>query len=110
MDVPEWGGKVRVQALTTGERGKYETGFYHANGKPNFEKGARMRSVLVSQTVVDDKGFLLFTEDDVAALEAQEASAVSRIFEVAQRLAGITKADMDELEAISKNSDTTTNA
>ena len=103
VEVPELGGKVLVKALTTGERGKYENSFLSKKGTVVLDLAAKMRSKLVSQTVVDASGKLLLTEDDIPLLEQQDAGAIVRIYEAAQRLSGFTKADMDEIEDTAKN-------
>ena len=62
-----------------------------------------MRAKLVALTVVDDKGKRLFRGDaDVNALGRKSAAALQRVFEVAQRLSGLSDEDMEEL---AKNSD-----
>ena len=61
-----------------------------------------MRAKLAALAVVDENGNQIFSTSDVRLLSRKSASALNRVFEAAQRLSGLTNADMDEL---SKNSD-----
>lgn len=103
--VPEWGGDVLVRGLSGAARDKYESGILTKDKKGRV-KGtdlADMRAKMVALSVVDEKsGQLLFSARDVQALSGKSASALNRVFEVAQRLSGLTDDDMDEL---AKNSD-----
>lgn len=97
--VPEWGGVVRVRALTGAERDRFEASIVEQRGKgaPRLNT-TNIRAKLVALTVVDENGNRIFTDDDVEALGRKSAAALNRVFEVAQRLSGLTQADMEELE------------
>jgi hypothetical protein len=107
--VPEWGGVVRVRGLTASERDQWEASLNRVefrNGKARVlpDRGT-IRARLVSYVVVDpDSGGRLFSEGDVGALAKKAAAPISRIYDVACRLSGITAADQEELEG---NSDAT---
>ena len=62
VDVPEWGGKVCVSVMSGHARDKWES------------------------SLLDDKGNLLFTEKDIAALGKKSAAALTRVVAVARRL------------------------
>lgn len=100
--VPEWGGMVRVRGLTGAERDGFEASVVERQGKQTKLNMANIRARMVALTVVDADGKRLFSDADVAALGRKSGVALNRVFEVAQRLSGITEADMTELE---KNSD-----
>lgn len=102
VSVPEWGGEVLVKGMSGTERDAFEAGNIlrkDKNGKPGFELNAvNIRARLCSLCIVDETGKRLFTDTDVEALGRKNAAALHRVFEVAQRLSGLTKADVEELE------------
>ena len=99
VDVPEWGGKVRVRSLSGTERDAYEVAITRQRGTDVTLNLVNARAKLVVLTVVDDAGQRVFSDDDVAEVGKKNAHALNRIFEVAQRLAGLTDADVKELSA-----------
>lgn len=103
VEVPEWGGKVRVKSLTGKERDALESSMIVGKGKNANVNLNNLRAKLVARSVVDEDGKRIFTDDDIAALGAKSAAALTRVYEVAQRLSGITQEDVDEL---TKNSET----
>lgn len=103
VEVPEWGGKVRVKSLTGKERDGLEASMIVGKGKNANVNLSNLRAKLVARAVVDENGKRVFGDDDIAALGAKSAAALTRVYEVAQRLSGITQEDVDEL---TKNSET----
>ncbi len=100
--VPEWGGVVRVRGLTGAERDAFEASVVERKGRETRMNMANLRARLAALAMVDAEGKRLFNDADVAALGKKSGAALHRVFEVAQRLSGITEADISELE---KNSD-----
>lgn len=98
VEVPEWGGTVRVKGLTGTERDSFEESCISGKGKQASFKMSNIRAKLVAKTVVDEEGNSIFKEADVEALGRKSGSALDRVFTVAQRLSGITKEDIEELE------------
>lgn len=100
VSVPEWGGEVTVKGLTGKQRDAYEMQVFQFNKKNSSVdwKRENMRAKLIVLSCVDEDGSLLFEESDIQALGEKSSSAIDRIFEVAQRLSGITKKDVEELE------------
>lgn len=101
VEIPEWGGVVCVRSITAAERGQIEAAaakFKESKGKD--ESFARTFTVkFAALALCDEQGARLFTDErDIANLAAKNASAVSRIAEVAQRLSGFSKTDIEELE------------
>lgn len=96
VDVPEWGGTVCVKGLSGTERDAFEASMVGRNGAMKLDN---IRAKLVSLAVVDpDTGESLFSVGDVAILGGKSAAALNRVFGVAQRLAGLTESDIEELE------------
>jgi len=100
VPVPQWGGTVRVQALTGRERDKFEAeinGFARGGSgkKKNFDN---FRARLVVASVIDpETGALMFGASDVAKLGQKSSKALTLIADVAQRLSGLSDEDAEEL-------------
>jgi len=97
VDVPEWGGKVRVKTLTGDERDGYEQSLIDQRGNVTAPKLAGAQARLAALTIVDDDGNRLFNDADVKALGAKSAQALNRVFDVAIRLSRMTQRDVEEL-------------
>lgn len=97
VEVPEWGGTVRVRAMSGWERDKFEESLTRRKGKKIEVTMANVRARLVATTVIDEEGKTLFRPGDVEVLGRKSAAALDRVFSVAQRLAGIGDEDLEEL-------------
>lgn len=112
VDVPEWGGCVRVKALTGSERDAFEQETVARKGK-NVETNLRnIRARLVVLAVVDADGNRLFGYHDIEALGKKSAKPLDRLFTVAMELSGIRDEDVEELakNSVSDQSDDSTSA
>lgn len=104
VDVPEWGGRVLVRSLEGLERDRYEGAMarWGRNDKGNLAvEGVsvdNLRARLAAMTIIDEDGANLFTEADVLILGHKSAAALDRVFTVAQRLSGLTDADVEALK------------
>ena len=101
IEVPEWGGAVRVRSFTGRERDAFEASMVRGDGKDRKVDLTNMRARLVGLTVIDEAGQRLFTDEEVDLLGAKSGAALDRVFAVAQKLNGLSGADVEEL---SKNS------
>ena len=101
VKVPEWGGAVRVRSFTGRERDAFEASMVRGDGRDRKVDRTNMRARLVGLTVIDETGQRLFTDEEVDLLEAKSGAALDRVFAVAQKLNGLSGADVEEL---SKNS------
>ena len=101
VDVPEWGGAVRVRAFSGRERDAFEASLVRGDGKDRKVDLTNMRARLVALSVVDEAGQRLFTDEEVDLLGAKSGAALDRVFAVAQELNGLSGADV---EALVKNS------
>jgi len=99
VKVPEWGkaAEVYVKGMTGAERDKFEGSMIQTRAKSQEINMSNIRAKLASLTICDEKGKRLFSENDVQALSQKSAAALQRVFEVAQKLSGITDADVEEL-------------
>jgi len=99
VHVPEWGGDVYVKGLDGTERDLFEASFVENRGKGNTRiKLENIRAKLVALTACDENGERLFASKDAEALGKKSAAALQRVFEVAQRLSGLTPDDVEELK------------
>ena len=100
LDVPEWGGSVRVKTLTGMERDNLEKSMVKVNGKDSQVNMSNFRAKLVAKSIIDNDGKRIFSDADVSDLGFKSAAALSRVFDVASRLSGFSETDINE---ISKN-------
>jgi hypothetical protein len=96
VEVPEWGGTIRLRSMTAGERDRWEA---DQLASPNADVRAR----LVAACACDDSGAPLFAKADVARLSAQSARVMGRLFDAALALNRISGEDVDALEKNSSN-------
>ena len=99
VDVIEWGGHVFVKGMSGLERDTFEASIVQQRGKDAKVNMVNIRAKLAAQTICDEEGVRIFTEKDVHALGKKSANALQRVFDVAQKLSGITGDDVDELAA-----------
>lgn len=93
--VPEWGGEVIVRAMRGTERDAFEIALFEGEGDARKFSGENVRAKLLVRCLVDDKGERLFADTDVKALGEHNAAVLDRLYDVAQRLSGIGKKDLD---------------
>lgn len=97
VDVPEWGGTVRVRGMSGTERDAYEASIIEQRGNDRKVNLANARAKLVVRCLVDENGALLFTPDDVRVLGRKSAKALERVFDAARRASGMSEADIEKL-------------
>jgi hypothetical protein len=101
--VPEWGGDVLVRGLTGSERDAFEEESLVKNGTAKADITLReIRARLVSRCLVDENGQRMFSDSEVDVLGRKSALALNRVFEVAQKISGLSDKDVAEL---TKNSE-----
>jgi hypothetical protein len=99
VEVPEWGGTVKVRALTGAERDKFEASMITEANESRGDKLMNLRARMCAMTIVGEDGkSSLFTDKDVEALGRKSARALNRVFEAARELSGFTDKDVEELE------------
>lgn len=97
VEIPEWGGSVMVRGLTAAERDSFESSLFEGKGKNRKEKFENLRARLITRTLVDENGNRIFQDSDADILGKKSAGAIDRIFNVAQKLSGISQQDVNEL-------------
>ena len=97
VDVPEWGGQVKIKQMTGAERDAFEQATYRKNGS-SYEVNLRdMRARLCAVCIVGDDGKRFFDDSDIAALSMKSAIALDRVFSACQELNALTNKDVEEL-------------
>ena len=94
VPVPEWGGSVRIRALSGVERDRFEA---EISGNGKKLRLDNVRAKLVATCAVDADGQPLFAKADLGALGRKSAAGLNRVFEACQQLSGLTDKDVDEL-------------
>lgn len=101
--VPEWGGAVRVRTLSGVERDEFEQTMLKARGPDTDANVRNIRARLVCASMIDEEGKQLFPAiNDVERLGEKSAKALSRVYDAASKLSGLTA---DDVEDLAKNSE-----
>lgn len=98
VDVPEWGGMVRIAIITGTDRDAYEASMYEMKGKEIKLNRDDMRAKLLARAIVDENLKRIFTDADIRELGKKSSKVIERLFTVAQRLNGMTDENIKELE------------
>ena len=95
INVPEWGGDIRMRTMTGTERDAFETSIVTGDGKDRNMRNIRAR--LVVRCAVDENGARLFADKEAPVLGKKSAKVLDRLFGIAQRMNGLSATDVDEL-------------
>jgi hypothetical protein len=98
VPLPEFGEGcvIPVWGMTARERTLFEKGFTSKTGKTIEDRVKEFRERLVLACCKNDDGIQLFTPEDISRLGDQRADILERIVNAAQRLSGMTNADIEE--------------
>lgn len=91
VSVPEWGGDVLVSTMSGAARDEWEQSLVTGN-----KRLENVRAKLVAAVLVDADGKRLFTAADIAGLGRLSSAALDRVAKVAQRLNGLTAAELED--------------
>ena len=94
VDVPEWGGKVKVRGLSASDRDCFENEMFEQSQSPGMKI---VRASLCARCIVDEEDKRLFTDQDIKQLGTKSAVALNRVFKTAQKLSGLREEDVEEL-------------
>lgn len=102
VDCPEWAeigfGEVYVRTMTGTSRDNYEMATYHASQVDAKVRVYNMRAEMVVATACDEEGELIFDKSDIEWLGTKSGAVLDRLFDAAQKLAGISAKDLEEME------------
>lgn len=94
VEVPEWGGTVRVRSLTARDRDAIETALIDARQKDDGQP-VNIRARYAAACIVDENGSPLFSVDDVEVLGGKSGGAVDRVYEAISALNLIDPAEVE---------------
>lgn len=97
INVPEWGGTVRVRALGCAEQDVLDK-ITLGNAVDNF----LARATVLQLCLVDENNRLMFTAEEVAALAEKSPRAADRLIKVAQELS-YPESTGEKIEVVEKN-------
>lgn len=86
VEVPEWGGTVRVRGLSGTERDRFEFSLAAAQNNPSK---VQVRAEIVGRCMVDEDGKRLFTDNEITKLGTKSGAALDRVFDVVRELSGM---------------------
>lgn len=102
VDVPEWGGTVKIRALSGWERDNYEKSIMKFQGDRAVPDMANATAKLLARCIVDDKGERLFTDKEIGDLGRKSSQVMSRLYDVAAELSGLTEKAAEDAEGKSE--------
>ncbi len=98
VDIPDWGGWLRIKTLTGKERDAMEMANFMAQRTNDLAANTvNVRARLVARSAVDENGVRLFSDADAIALGEKSGAALDRAFGVANRLSKLSVTDIKEL-------------
>lgn len=95
VPVPEWGGTVRVGAMSGTDRDAWELLVFGSGDRNKAVEN--VRASLLAFTIVDADGKRVFSAEDVKALGAKSSAALDRVFTAAKRLNRLSDDDVEDL-------------
>ena len=104
VPVPEWGGTVRVRAMSGSDRDSFRDLLRTAEGEQT--SNTKFQATLLAFTLVNDRGELLFTVEQIQTLGLRSAAALERVGVAAMKLNGLLP---DAIGEAAKNSEAAQN-
>lgn len=95
VEVPEWGGSVRVTAMSGSARDAFEDTLVKRVGDKVEQDLGNYRAKVCAACMVDESGTRMFSAKEVRALGDKSAIALERVFDVADRLNGLTRGSVE---------------
>jgi hypothetical protein len=90
LEVPEWGGTVRVRALDGVSRGEYDASLQEQRADGTFTVNLiHARAKLASLCIVNENGDPMFSVGDVGRLGQKSAAALDRVAALAAELSAL---------------------
>lgn len=97
VNVPEWGGEIELRGLSGTERDAFEASVVDRDGDKASVKLDNLRAKLLVRCIYDEEGNRMFSDAEAVELGKKSGAVLARLCEVAQRLSGLTKKDVEEL-------------
>lgn len=96
VDVPEWGGSVRISVMSAKARDAYEASTIKVVGKKIEPDLVNARAKLVAACAINEDGKLMFTPAEIEKLGAKSSAAIERLADVASRLNGLSNEAIED--------------
>ncbi len=103
VEVPEWKSMVRVKGLTSVERDEFEDSRRVGKGKKERMNLVNFRAAFLVRAIVDQDFKRLWDDKGATVLGRKSALVLSRLFNIATRLSGMTDEDVEEMESNLEN-------
>lgn len=100
VEVPEWGGSVRVTAMSGTARDAFDDTLVKVVGEKVEQDLGNYRAKVCAACIVGEDGNRMFSAKEVAVLGRKSSAALGRVFDVADRLNGLSARSV---EAEAKN-------
>lgn len=97
VEVPEWGGHVRIRTLSGTERDQFESAIVQQTKMGTKVDQSNIRARFACFVICDAQGDALFTHRQVMTLGRKNSKALDRIFEAGMEFNGMTQKEVDEL-------------
>lgn len=105
IEIPEWGGTIRIRVATAAERARFVMDLNRAESESDADlKGLRF----LTRVIVDERNERVFEDKDAEELGRKHYKAIDQVSAVAFRLAGLSM-DENAIEEAEKNSSTALN-
>lgn len=96
VEVPEWGGSVRVNAVSGEEIAAFRASIIDDSGEESKFVRDNIQAKLLVRCLADESGKKLFSLEQAIALGQKSGKVLDRLYEVAQRLNGLRAEDREQ--------------
>ena len=115
VEVPEWGGQIRLMEMSGADRAAYLSSIFkygtNEKGEVTVEGDpTNADAKLLARTIVDEDGNRVFSEEDIIALGQKNGLVLDRLSTEANKLNALTPTAVDDATGKSEpiqNSDST---
>jgi len=94
VEVPEWGGSVRIKVMSGVERDQFDKWLA---SKPEDSAMEGMKVRICALCLVDENGERMFEDADIEVLAKKSGAALSRIFMIAQEMNYLLAGSIEEV-------------
>lgn len=96
VEVPEWGGTVRIQGLSSQDGDKFLASLQRQNGQRVERDTTYYCAKLLQYCLVSATGERIISEANVLRLAEQSNAVVMRLAEIAQDLSGLKPGSVED--------------
>ena len=96
MDVPEWGGKVRIGVMSGTDRDSYFNTFPPKRERTEDMDWTPFRYKLLVRCIIDENNQRIFQDDEADLLASKNTEVLERLMTVAGRINKLTETSAEE--------------